>query len=173
MIKIDLKKRAQRGQSMVEFALSLVLLITLLSGLLDLGRIYFIYTQLEDAAGEGALYLAMKPRCRTSAGAGCSDPGNAMYRIRNSGGGLVDWSDPLIADVNIQYQDTAAPLDCGGDLGIDCYPAPATTYRFSLRDTVVVTITYQVPLLTPIVPQIAGRAFLPLTVRATQSIIDK
>lgn len=166
MVEIVLKKRAQRGQSMVEFALSLVLLITLLAGLLDLGRAYFVFTQLEDAAGEGALYLAINPRCRTIAnGAACADPNNAAYRIRNSGGGLVDWSDPSRATINILYQDTTDPAEGYG--GADIYPS------YEMRDTVIVTITYQFPLLMPFIPNIAGSPSLPLTVRATQSIIEK
>ncbi len=168
MVKIDLKRRTQRSQSTVEFALSLVVLITLVSGLLDLGRVYFVYTQLEDAAGEGALYLCFNPRCKVS-GAGCTDPDNAEYRIKNSGGGLVDWSaisfqlDPITSCQNCF---SAAYYDDDTD-------ALITDASYDVRDTIVVTISYQFPLLTPVIPNIAGRATLPLTVRATQSIIEK
>ena len=165
-MNIKLKKPGHNGQSMAEFALSLTLLIMLVSGLLDLGRAYFVYTQLEDAAGEGALYLAINPRCRTSAnGTGCVDPNNAMYRIRNCGGGLVNWSDEMLADINILYLDTTSPA--AGYGGADIYP------NYEMQDTVVVTITYQFPLLSPFMPNLAGGPLLPLTVRATQSIIEE
>ncbi len=47
--------RLERGQSMVEMALGFVLLLIVLSGLLDVGRAFYIYVALEDAAGEAAL----------------------------------------------------------------------------------------------------------------------
>ncbi|MBN1427915.1 MAG: pilus assembly protein [Anaerolineae bacterium] len=169
MVNLKLKKRMQHGQSLAEFALSLTLLILLLSGLIDLGRAYFVYTQLEDAVGEGALYLAINPRCRTSGGGtGCSDPNNAMYRIRNSGGGLVNWSDESLATVNVIYIDTTDPVE--HDSSVDLYGHPD---GYEMQDTVVVTITYQFRLLSPFIPGMAGGPSLPLTVRATQSIIEK
>ena len=43
-------KRAERGQSMVEFALVLPLLVVLLLGILDFGRAIFMYNSLSQAA---------------------------------------------------------------------------------------------------------------------------
>jgi Flp pilus assembly protein TadG len=50
--------RSLRGQSLVEFALLLPLLILILVGILDLGRITATYVILENAAREGARYGA-------------------------------------------------------------------------------------------------------------------
>jgi Flp pilus assembly protein TadG len=50
------KKNLQRGQSLTEFALSLVILMTLLAGVVDLGRMFFAYIIIRDAAQEGAVY---------------------------------------------------------------------------------------------------------------------
>jgi hypothetical protein len=44
-----------RGQSMTEFALSLVIILTLLAGIVDLGRAFFAYIIIRDAAQEGAV----------------------------------------------------------------------------------------------------------------------
>jgi len=41
---------------MTEFALSLVILLTLLAGIVDLGRVFFAYIIIRDAAQEGAVY---------------------------------------------------------------------------------------------------------------------
>jgi len=46
----------ERGQSLTEFALALVLLLTLLAGVADLGRMFFAYIIIRDAAQEGAVY---------------------------------------------------------------------------------------------------------------------
>jgi Flp pilus assembly protein TadG len=53
--------RRERGQSMVEFAISLVMLMILLAGIVDGGRALFTYISLRDAAQEGALYGSLDP----------------------------------------------------------------------------------------------------------------
>ena len=47
---------SERGQSLVEFAISLVILLFLFAGMIELGIALFQYVQLRDAAQEGALY---------------------------------------------------------------------------------------------------------------------
>src|SRR5882757_3411261 len=88
-------EKLQRGQSLVEMSIGFVVLLIILSGLLDIGRAYFIYIAMEDAAGEAALYLSIDPECKTTADTNllhdppinCADPNNADYRARNAGGG--------------------------------------------------------------------------------------
>lgn len=50
-----------RGQGLVEFALILPLLLVVLFGVFDLGRIYFSTITLTSAAREGARYLTVYP----------------------------------------------------------------------------------------------------------------
>ena len=52
----------EHGQSMTEFALSLVFLLTLLAGVVDLGRMFFAYIIIRDAAQEGAVYGSIAPK---------------------------------------------------------------------------------------------------------------
>ncbi len=52
---------SENGQSMVEFAFSLVILITLVVGIVDVGRALFTYMALRDAAQEGAQYASIHP----------------------------------------------------------------------------------------------------------------
>ncbi len=58
-----MKKRSRpaRGQSLVEFALILVVLLILLGGMIDMGRVLAVYVRLNDAAQEGAAYAAIRP----------------------------------------------------------------------------------------------------------------
>jgi Flp pilus assembly protein TadG len=51
----------ERGQSIVELALALPILLIVLLGLLDLGRAYYVLVALEDMAAEGATYAAIHP----------------------------------------------------------------------------------------------------------------
>jgi Flp pilus assembly protein TadG len=87
--------RSERGQSLVEMALMMVILLTLLSGVLDLGRGFFIFIAIQNSAAEGALYAAMNPRCphadSAAAGFDCTNPNNVDFRAKNeSSDGLVD-----------------------------------------------------------------------------------
>ena len=78
-----------RGQSLVEFALVLPVLLLLLAGAIDLGRAYFSAITLENAVKEGAFWGARDPECATDATAGCEDPGNVEARVEVEMDGLV------------------------------------------------------------------------------------
>jgi hypothetical protein len=54
-------KPKEHGQSMVELALSITLLMALLAGTIDLGRAYFTWVALRDAAQEAASYGSIRP----------------------------------------------------------------------------------------------------------------
>lgn len=74
---------AQRGQSLVETALFITLLMILMMGVIDLGRAYFSYLSLKDAAAEGAAYASIRP----------DDLAGIDARVRGeSPSGLIDWS---------------------------------------------------------------------------------
>jgi Flp pilus assembly protein TadG len=49
----------EKGQSLVELAMSLMFLLILVAGVVDLGRAFFTYIALRDAAQEGAAYASV------------------------------------------------------------------------------------------------------------------
>jgi Flp pilus assembly protein TadG len=49
-------QQKERGQSLVEFAIGLTIMILLLSGIFDVGRAIFTQFALQDAAEEGLVY---------------------------------------------------------------------------------------------------------------------
>jgi Flp pilus assembly protein TadG len=51
----------EKGQSMVELAVSLIILLILISGIVDLGRVAFYYIAMRDSAQEGASYGSIFP----------------------------------------------------------------------------------------------------------------
>ena len=51
--------KSERGQSLVELSISLVVLLYLLSGAVEFGLAFFQFVQLRDAAQEGALFGSM------------------------------------------------------------------------------------------------------------------
>lgn len=78
--------RRERGQSMVEMALSFVILMVLIGGIADLGRAFFFYSAMRDAAQEGASFGSLFP--------GQDNP--IIARVRNSSNTPVDLSDAAI-----------------------------------------------------------------------------
>ena len=72
-------KKREKGQSLLEFAMMLPVLLIILGGLLDLGRLYFAYVAVTDAAGEGATYAAIFP----------TDETGILQRAQSATGGLV------------------------------------------------------------------------------------
>lgn len=54
--------RDERGQSLVEFALVIPIIMLLMVGLFDLGRIVFINNSLSDGAKHGARHASTNPR---------------------------------------------------------------------------------------------------------------
>lgn len=54
-------KQNERGQSMVELALAITVLMVLLAGTIDLGRALFTWQAMRNAAQEGASYGSIVP----------------------------------------------------------------------------------------------------------------
>ncbi|HNT53225.1 MAG TPA: TadE/TadG family type IV pilus assembly protein [Anaerolineaceae bacterium] len=54
--------RTERGQSLVELAISLMILLIILAGVVDLGNMMFQYMAMRDAAQEAAAYGSIFPR---------------------------------------------------------------------------------------------------------------
>jgi hypothetical protein len=57
----NFQKSFERGQSLVEFAVTLAFLLVLLAGTVDAGRAFFTFMALRDAVQEGALYGSYNP----------------------------------------------------------------------------------------------------------------
>jgi hypothetical protein len=54
-------KNLESGQSMVEFAMSAMIIFTLLVGVADFGRAFFTYLTMRDGAQEGAVFGSFCP----------------------------------------------------------------------------------------------------------------
>lgn len=55
-------RRAEKGQSLVELAVGITVLLILVAGLVDLGRLLFFYISLKDATQEGVVVGQINPR---------------------------------------------------------------------------------------------------------------
>jgi Flp pilus assembly protein TadG len=98
----------ERGQNLLELALSMVLLLLLLAGIFDLGRAIFTLMALQDAAEEGVVYgIAFPDQCgnienrvRYDLSTGVRPEATSVsVQIKNSSGAFVDCSSISTAEV--------------------------------------------------------------------------
>jgi len=59
-------KKDEKGQSLIEMAFGLIVLLLLVGGVVDLGRAFFSTMTLRDAVQEGALYGSIDPTNTTA-----------------------------------------------------------------------------------------------------------
>lgn len=133
----------ERGQSLVEFAMSITLLLTLLAGSLDLGRAYFVYLSLRDAAQEGAAYGAIDP----------THPAIIEQRVRSTTSDPLDFSDPNVS-VAVSYVD-------------DYYPSGT----LCAGDAVEVTVGLTFDIVAPFLGAIVGTQSFPLQASVQDTIL--
>lgn len=128
------------GQSLVEVALTLPLLLLVVIGIVDIGRVYAFEASVTNAAREAAAYAARDPQA--TADAICQ---RARDELRVGGGGCVT------ADLTITCT-RVGPIDCGNETATPVlYQTPGQA-----GSDVTVTVTYKVPLLTG---YLVGRVF--------------
>jgi len=65
--------RGERGQGLVELSLLLPILLVVAMGAVDLGRVYFAYVAVVNAAREGAFYASLNPGADAAAVQGVVD----------------------------------------------------------------------------------------------------
>ena len=141
--------KTERGQSLVELSISLVLLLLLLAGAVEFGMAFFQFVQLRDAAQEGALYGSMNP----------SDTAGITARIRGASNSPIDLTSGAVTiDISI---DGIASTD-GNYSTVDCE-----------GHGIKVELTYSHHIFMPFLPQALGnRHDLPLKASVTDTILS-
>ena len=89
--------RDERGQSLVELAMSLTVILLLLSGAVDFSIAYFSFAAMQDAAQEGALYASINP----------TDTDGIVTRVRSASTNPVDLANEDGVDVNVSLSGDA------------------------------------------------------------------
>jgi hypothetical protein len=134
-------EKSQKGQGLVEFAISVTFLLALLASVVDLGYIFFVYISLRDAVQEGAAYGAIRP----------ADLAGIESRVRDFSNSPVDLEDASHIAVNVVIGPNPA-LACPGD-------------------SIEVTINYSgLPVLTPVLGMAIGDT-IDLKASVTDTII--
>lgn len=133
--------RHARGQSLVEVSLSLVVLVIIAFGLIDLGRAFFTTVSMNSIISEGANWGAAYPGCIPSATnttaasqvpSGCQGTNSVLCRMMNENTNL----DPArVTDLSVTP--------------INAQPGQIVT----------LSMTYKLPIITPIIQAMFGTDF--------------
>lgn len=98
---------AERGQSFVELALFLTLLLIILAGVVDLGRAFYTYLTLRDASQEGASYASVCP----------TDISGMEARARGSSSEPIDLTDTGLVSFGCNFVHTNGSVTaCSGSI---------------------------------------------------------
>jgi hypothetical protein len=87
-----IKLEREKGQNLVEFASAIVIVLIMLSGAIDFGRVYITLVSLNDVAQESAIYASLAP----------SDITGIKQRVRDTSRWPVDLSS--LPDDQIEVQ---------------------------------------------------------------------
>jgi hypothetical protein len=139
----------EKGQSLVELGVSLVLLLIILAGIVDLGRAVIVHFILQDAAEEGILYGTSFP----------TDCNQITMRIRdNLNMGFIKSS----VNVAIKIQDDSGNF-------ASCYSIPnAQVYSGKLMQ---IELKNDFTLTMPFLGTFVGGQVIPIDVQSTGMVL--
>ena len=136
-----LRKNNERGQSLVELAISLIVILTLLAGAVDFGIALFSFVTLRDAAQEGALYASIDPTNTTEIEERVFSTSDKPVDLRND------------TNVTVTILPTGATA-CEGNGAL-----------------VQVQVDYDYQLSMPLLPGLLGISEIPLSASVTDAIL--
>jgi len=120
-----LSHRSPRGQSLVELALTLPILLLLLVGVLDLGRLYFAQITVVNASREGARYATTNPTnstgITTKANNEASGSGITLGSVTASCANGCTAGNPVRVTVTANFQLITTYLFGGGTIPLSAY----------------------------------------------------
>lgn len=136
-------RNTERGQSLVELAISLTVLLMLLTGAVETSLALFQYVTIRDAAQEGAVYGSLNP----------ADTAGIQYRAQDTADDVVQL--PL----NNIVVTTNNNKTCEGSTS-------------GSPNAIIVTITFAHPVTFPFVAPMIGSDTINIRARATNTILQ-
>jgi Flp pilus assembly protein TadG len=146
-------KAGKRGQSLVEFAITLPILVLLLLGTLDFGMAIFSYSMLRDAAQEGAFYGSFNP--------------TNISEIENRARNISPRTEDEVFSSPVRLRDVDAIKVNVKALGAPCQGATK-----GVANSIQVNVTYRYPIMMPFVGLILGSDTIQLTGTASNVILQ-
>ena len=146
--------KSERGQSLVELGISMLILLYLLAGAAEFGVLFFQFVQLRDAAQEGALYGAINP----------SNTSEIKNRIKFSSNSPLKLQTLIDNEVTVTIDIDGIPSTDPAYFTVDCE-----------GHGIQVTVGYDHKIFMPFFAQLIGRSAegtIPLTARVTDTILQ-
>jgi Flp pilus assembly protein TadG len=155
------KMSGRRGQAIVEFAIVLPILIVVLVGIFEVGRMAYMYTAVTNASREAARYASA---------IGMDDSGNAKYRycdgIREMARRSAYFT-PLTTTISYDHGPGTGSFDtCDGSMDTGVVVNSGTN-----QDRVLVTVTATYSPLVKLIP-ISTRPIISESARTILGIFD-
>jgi Flp pilus assembly protein TadG len=159
-------RKKHSGQSLVEFAVALPVLLLLLLGMLDLGRAFFVREQVSDAA-RAALREAVTANEQATGNAACLNSAGRVTVALPATGSVIA-SIATAADIADSPSGSASGTSlAGGTLTVTWHCAAGAAITNTTNggvtdpadgrsDSVEVVLQYPLALLYPIIQHIAG-----------------
>jgi Flp pilus assembly protein TadG len=149
--------RSERGQSFVEMAAVLPVLIILFAGLIDAGRLFFSYMALRDAAQEGVNYGIY---------------GYSQFAAARNVNGFINQVTRRVrtaSDSPVDLQDTSRVSVVITEDGVNPF---TVSDRPCTGKTIIVRVTYQFQIDAPLFGAITGAQSFPLSGIANGTVVS-
>lgn len=140
--------KRERGQSLVELGISLLILLYLLAGAAEFGVLFFQFVQLRDAAQEGALYGSINP------------PSSATDTAK------ID----AIKERALYSSPTRSPIDLVNDTSVEVF-VTVPDGQYCEGGSLEVSVRYPHKIFMPFMSQIIGNSTIPLNATVTDTIL--
>jgi Flp pilus assembly protein TadG len=149
------RRRRAIGQSIAEMAIVAPILLILLAGAIDLGRLFYSQITIANAAREGALVASMDPTKYEPNKACDTDTNKVVCAVAN---------ETRKSFVTVQPKDIT--MKCNGVLVANAAQVVANCHQ-TMGDTVAVTVEGEFSLVTPLLSIFTGSQTLALSSTAT------
>lgn len=145
-----LPSRLSKAQSLVEFALAATVMMFLLVATVDFGLAFFSWITVRDAAQEGAVYGAMFPPVSSTDATIISQ---IQARVRTSATTPINLATLPLNQIEILVSDTSG------------------NWKACAGNGIRVTVTYNYPVITPMISNFIGSSTIPVQAAVTNTIL--
>lgn len=149
---VHIKK--EKGQSLVELALSFLFLLLVLGAVFDLGSMFYTFLALRDTAQEGVIYGSYNP----------TDGTGIINRIHASANWPIDADQ--ISNINIYCCSKATTGACTSGT---CTTTSTTSCQ---GQKITVKVIYNYKLIMPVIGGFTGWQDIPLNASVTNTILE-
>ncbi len=177
----------QKGQSLVELAVTISLLITLLIGVVDMGMAMYTWITIRDAAQEGAVYGSIYHSKPTTSGTPAYVINvqqikqltvDSMYQILAKDPSLCANYNCIHMEIclDANLNDGINPV-CTDDENMPDESTASSAYNYPLSvcangvNYILVDVTYNYQMITPFLSTLFGRNYIPIHAQVINTIV--